>query len=449
MGELSTGRLVICFDEAHSYDSVSYTNFINLLSALISNNTKVVVMSATLPQQFLDLAETKFGMTTVKGGDYKGEKSYEIFNTDDRDDKIMELIDNNMGKKTIVVRNTVKNAYEIYEKLRKISKDDTSYNGVPLFFYHGRLFSFVKSRVYEALKERDETNEPYLLITTHAIEVGCDLDAEILITDYCNPDQLLQRAGRCARKKESKGRLFILGEKFQEDVEDYLRDEEAYDYEKYMKLLSEYNGGSLPEERIRRETIRHNLNKEELTDALFHFLYSYVYEFDRTREELHRSGIPSTRSWIPSAKIFWVKKDLNFEEVRKWRKENSISDIITKLREQGLLYNYDPVSISIDLLSTQDSLKATDLKENYLVLPVQDSEKEDGYVKRRINPYLHEIYIFYKSHGYPNINPVEGMIQLPKIFEKKQRGIKTELTVKKQILPDSQYDRKIEFLSVT
>lgn len=449
MNELATGRLVICFDEAHSYDSVAYTNFINLLSTLISNNVKVAVMSATLPQQFLDIAETKFGMTVVNGGEFKGDKTYEIINVEGRDDKIMEIIDKNVGKKIITVRNTVRNAFSIYERLRKISNKDAYYKGIPLFFYHGRLFSFVKSKVYETLKERDELNKPYILITTHAIEVGCDLDSEILVTDYCNPDQLLQRAGRCARKKESKGILFVLGKNFQDDIENYLKDVEAYDYESYIRLLDEHVGGSLPEEAIRRETIRHNFRKEELTDALFHFLYSYVYEFDRAREKIHESGILSTRSWVPSAKVFWVKKELNFDEVRKWTKETSINDIILNIGEQGLLYNFEPLSISIDMLSTYDSLKATELKENYLVFAIQDSEDVDGYVKGKINPYLHEIYIFYKAHVYPNINPIEGMIQLPKIFEKKERGIKTEMTVKKQILLESQYDRKIEFLSIT
>ncbi len=449
MSELATGRLVICFDEAHSYDSVSYTNFINLLSTLISNNVKVAVMSATLPQQFLNIAEAKFGMTVVNGGEFKGDKTYEIINAEDRDDKIMEIIDKNVGKKIIIVRNTVRNAFSIYERLRKISNEDAYYKGVSLFFYHGRLFSFVKSKVYDALKEMDELNKPYILITTHAIEVGCDLNSEILVTDYCNPDQLLQRAGRCARKKESKGILLILGKNFQDDIEDYLKDAEAYDYESYIRLLDEHNGKCLPEETIRRETIRHNLRKEELTEALFHFLYSYVYEFDRTREKIHESGILSTRSWVPSAKVFWVKKELDFDEIRKWAEKSSISDIISKIYELDLLYNLEPLSVSIDMLSTYDSLKATELKENYLVFAIHDSENAEGYVKGRINPYLHEVYIFYKSLGYPNINPREGMIKLPKIFEKKERGIKTEMTVKKQILFDSQYDRKIEFLNVT
>ena len=42
----------------------------------------------------------------------------------------------------------------------------------------------------------------YLLFTTSAIEVGCDLDAHLLITELCNPDSLIQRAGRCNRKRQ-------------------------------------------------------------------------------------------------------------------------------------------------------------------------------------------------------------------------------------------------------
>ncbi|AFC99946.1 CRISPR-associated helicase Cas3 [Methanocella conradii HZ254] len=449
MNELTTGRLVICFDEAHLYDSVSYTNFINLLSTLISNNIKVVVMSATLPQEFLNMSETKLGMAVVNGEDSKGNKTYKIIDDENRDEKIIEIINKNIGKKIIIVRNTVRNAYNIYERLIKFSNNNL-YNGVPVFFYHGRLFSYIKSQIYEAIKELDEVNKPYILITTHAIEVGCDLNAELLITDYCNPDQLIQRAGRCARKKESKGILFIIGKEFQDEIENYLRDPVAYNYEVYNSILEENNGGNLIEEMIRKETIRPNLKKEDLTDALFHLLYSYVYEFDRTREKLHESGIISTRSWIPSIKLFWVKKESDFGEIRKWSKDNSINDVLLMMREKNLLYNFDPLSISIDMLSTQDSLKVSDLKENYLIFAIQDSESDDGYVKGKINPYLHEIYVIYKSQGYPNINPKDGLIQLPKIFEKKEKGIKIEISVKKQILlPESQYDRKIEYLNIT
>ena len=163
-------------------------------------------MSATLPNEFTDYFKSKFGFELVKGGDYKGEKTFELHKIDPnaRNGKILEIIAQNSNKKTIVVRNTVANAFSIYSSLAQPSEDKeegSNFKGVPVFFYHGRLFDFVKSGRYKELKKIDSAGEPYILITTHAIEVGCDLSSEIMVTDFCNPQQLIQRSGRCARKK--------------------------------------------------------------------------------------------------------------------------------------------------------------------------------------------------------------------------------------------------------
>ena len=427
MGEESRDRLVICFDEAHTYDGVSYTNFINLLSTLTANGIKPVVMSATLPEEFVDLAKQKFGMIFVRGGDYKGEKTYEILDVGDeeRNRLIGEIIGNNLDKKIIVVRNTVIKAFDTYNSLEKYT-----HNNTPLYFYHGRLFSFRKTRIYNELKERDERNEPYVLVTTHAIEVGCDLNADLLITDFCNPDQLIQRAGRCARIKGSKGKMYILGEEFLE-TDSFLKEYESFDYDKYIQILRDNNKRMLPEEEIRRKVIKHNLRKDELTDALFHFLFSYVYEYDRSKEELHNSGIIVTRSWIPSVKLFWLRKEANLKEIRRMCNEMSISDIIEKLREDNLTYNYEPISISLDTLVAEK--KESKLTNKVLIVATEDSETL-RYVKENINPYLSDIYCFYQSLEFPNINPANGLIRIPKILQlERKRGMANRLTLKKQI----------------
>ncbi|GEM_PF-5663410 len=435
-------RLVICFDEAHTYDGVSYTNFINLISTLIANGIKSVVMSATLPDEFITLAKQKFGMRFVKGKDYKGEKTYEILDIEDeeRTNVIKGLIHNNLGKKIIVVTNTVNNAFKIYELLEKDEKCKNI-----LYFYHGRLFSFTKTKIYNELKEKDEKNEPYILITTHAIEVGCDLNADILITDFCNPDQLIQRAGRCARIKGSKGKMYIVGSWFL-DSESFLKDYRSFDYNKYVQILKINNKKTLPEEEIRVETIKHNLRKDELTDTLFYLLFSYVYEYDRGKEELYNSGIIVTRSWVPSTRFFWLRKEVNLNEIRKMCKEMSISEVVEKLKENNLVYNYEPVDISLEqLISENEKIKINELKNKVLVVATEDSETA-SYVRGNINPYLNEIYCFYKSLEFPNVKPMNGLIQPPKIFQLQKRGIITRLSLKKQIsLAES--DVRIEYLS--
>jgi len=443
MGRESASKLIICFDEAHSYDGVSYTNFINLLSTLVAHNIKTVVMSATIPESFIDLARKKFGMKLVKGGDYKGNKCFQAVesNPEKRDEFIIKIVTNNMDKKTIIVRNTIQNAFRTYSELRSRIE-----NTIPIYLYHGRQFAFTRERIYRELKCNDERNRPYVLVTTHAIEVGCDLNADILITDFCNPDQLIQRAGRCARIKESTGELYVLGFDFME-ADDFMKIEDGFNYEEYRNILKMNSDGVLPEEDL-RILIKPNLKEDEMTDALFQYLFSYIYEFDRMKEKLHESGILATRSWTPSVNLYWLKNQANLKNIKEMTKTLSLSDITDQLKEKGLLYNYDPLSISLDMFVHDGNISLNEFKDRVLILSVYDHESPAGYVKNtRINPYLCEIFVFYRSNEYPNYDPSNGLIKVPKIFQRENsRGFIDIVKIRKQF-SIMEYDARIEYLN--
>ena len=452
MGQPSTKNLIVCFDEAHTYDTTSYTNFVNLLSTLIANDIKTVVMSATLPEEFVKMGTTKLELSliTITGKDYKGEKIYHLLDVTDeeRNKKIKDIVTKNSGKKCIIVRNTVRNAYNIFRDLLNEGLN------TEIYLYHGRQFSYYRTNTYEKLKKLDEaeTSKSYVLVTTHAIEVGCDLDSEVMITDYCNPDQLIQRAGRCARKKETTGHLYILGKDFINNQDSFLKDEEGFNYEEYLKILEENTKKPLPEDAIRTNCINHPMRKEELTDALFQYLYSYVYEFDRTREELYSSGLVITRSWIPSAKLFWVDKDYDLTKIAAMSKNRSISEILHDLEQQGKqtgkrpLRYFEPLNISLSYFGG-NKINSRELKGNVLVLATQDTENAYSYTSGLINAHLNNICIFYKPDKYPNLNPSHGLIQVPKVLEKTTSGLRTFLTIKKQFThPNVKYDQRIWYL---
>lgn len=453
MGQQSTKNLIVCFDEAHTYDTTSYTNFVNLISTLIANDIKTVVMSATLPEEFVKMGTTKLELSQITGKDYKGEKIYHLLDITDeeRNKKIKEIVSKNLGKKCIIVRNTVRNAYNIFKEL--LNEGNEGLN-TEIYLYHGRQFSYYRTNTYEKLKKLDEaeTNKSYVLVTTHAIEVGCDLDSEVMITDYCNPDQLIQRAGRCARKKETAGHLYILGKDFISNQDSFLKDEEGFNYEEYLKILEKNTKKPLPEDAIRTNCINHPMRKEELTDALFQYLYSYVYEFDRTREELYSSGLVITRSWIPSAKFFWVDKDYDITKIAEMSKNRSISEILHDLEQQGKqtgkrpLRYFEPLNISLSYFGG-NKINSRELKGNVLVLATQDTENAYSYTSASINAHLNNIYIFYKPDKYPNLNPSHGLIQVPKVLEKTTSGLRTFLTIKKQFThPNVKYDQRIWYL---
>ena len=448
--------LVVAFDEAHSYEDTAYTNFISLLSSLVSQGIKVVVMSATLPREFISLTEKKFGFRFIEGEERGGKKKYKLIEavSQDRNSNILQILEDSLRKsntrRNIIVRNTVRGSSDIFGKIASYDKEKKLYefDGIPVYFYHGRLFPSNRNSVYKELKKRDKEGAPYILITTHAIEVGCDLDCELMITDFCNPEQLIQRAGRCARKLDSEGMLYVIGTELTEE-EEFLRRPEAQ-YEKYVEILRENQESYLPQDQI-KEILIPSLQREELSDALFSFLSEYVYSFDRKREELHNSGFVITRSWVPSAKLFWIR-DLEIAELKKLFKKYDLTGVIEYLKRNRFTYSFDHLSVSLESLSSNEVKKT--LKDQILVVAISNSgildedSGEERIIYYKINPYVDDIFVFFKSKDFPNNNPLgAGLVSVPKIFQKTHKDLIVKLEVPSQFLPDKNRRMSMEYLA--
>lgn len=436
MGKQAKERLVICFDEAHLYDTVSFTNFMNLISTFIGSGIKVVVMSATLPDRLLDMLKTRYGLEVIKGVEISGKRESHVNLNENRNAAILKLVKNTSDERIIIVRNTVKSAFDTYLDIKK--NIDGS-----IFFYHGRMFPWIRERNYNSLKQLDQNREPYILITTNAIEVGCDLDSTLLITDYCNPDQLLQRMGRCARKEETTGKVVILGTEFQ-IYDNFLLMPETYDYNTYNHLIM---NECFKSEDI-RTTITPSLRREELTDALFHFLYSYTYEFDLMRKELHDSGIIATRSWVPSFNVYWVKNQSILEDIEKYSDEESIEEIIDKLVAYNEIFNRSPLRIAIDYFLLGEKANPIDSRQ-LKIFTVNDKSSPKGYTHNRtINPYMTDLYLFFSDNKFPNNKPNLGLIRVPKFLTLARKGIIATVQAKKQYFANSKQDRQIRYLNI-
>jgi CRISPR-associated endonuclease/helicase Cas3 len=74
-----------------------------------------------------------------------------------------------------------------------------------------------RRRVLDRLLELDGDKKPYLLLATHAMEVGVDISSEVM---FCGagkagfslgPDSFVQQIGRCARRREEDGDVYLEG----------------------------------------------------------------------------------------------------------------------------------------------------------------------------------------------------------------------------------------------
>ncbi|RKU28438.1 CRISPR-associated helicase Cas3' [Candidatus Poribacteria bacterium] len=321
---------LFCFDEVHAYDQVAFVNFQRLVKALYKANLDMVVMTATMPDtyqnelHFLDtvdyIDDNKLKLEswqkqkqerdnpnkTIKHIAAKTEKEV----TDKIQDCVSEQYE--ADKRIIVTIETIKDLVPVYKDMK--AQDDSE----NIFLYHGRLSNHQRKKVYKKLKKLEDTDKGYLLYTTSAIEVGCDLDAHLLITELCNPDSLIQRAGRCNRKGKIEGaEIVIVGNKIPSFLS-ILSEEKT---EKYLEKLKQQSGDYFNPSDI-LGLMEYEPHSDYRAEVLFDMLYEYVYQARLENKPLHDKGLVITRSFAPSLTLTTKIPDT---ESSKQYPENAVS----------------------------------------------------------------------------------------------------------------------------
>lgn len=109
------------------------------------------------------------------------------------------------GAKTLVIRNTVRNAIATQQAIERAAGDDTdalfACNGKRTL-HHSRFAApdrHMLDKAVEALLGKGAPSKGCVVVGTQTLEQSLDIDADILITDLCPADVLLQRIGRLHR----------------------------------------------------------------------------------------------------------------------------------------------------------------------------------------------------------------------------------------------------------
>ncbi|MBD2183919.1 CRISPR-associated helicase Cas3' [Aerosakkonema funiforme] len=354
-------KTLICFDESHSYDEISFTNFQSLVQALYEAGRSLVLMTATMPNDlikrfdflkenvidFIDDDENreeleKFQQQTLNRP-YLNQRSFEWHNTiqcyqtNSEGQRDSTEFQNQVTKmilaqwelrgeatRILAVVETVKDAAAIYQQLKSTLNCDTSSENRWLFFYHGRIADKLRPELYKQIKHRDEKENSYILVTTSAIEVGCDLNAEVLISQICPPENLIQRAGRCNRRGNiSDAKVILVGDRIPKVGEKDCSLTEA-GWQKYQETLKSLQSSKKFDARTIGECLSHPYHVDDYrVIELFSMLQDYVYNADLTCQPAHEKGLVITRSWTPSATLIfddgnhgdWQKNLANLPQV--------------------------------------------------------------------------------------------------------------------------------------
>ncbi len=196
---------LVVFDEVQMYqdESLYMPRLIGLIvQRLESANTPLVFMTATLPtklREILNIYDRE--LITVLPDDTKkperGEVTIEVIK-DLSDEELINEIKKTIdkGKKALIIKNTVSSAVGVYQKLKHLGN---------VLLLHSRFT--VKDRT----KKEKDIEKANVIVATQVVEAGLDLpNVGLVITDLAPLDALIQRVGRCARRKGEKGKAIII-----------------------------------------------------------------------------------------------------------------------------------------------------------------------------------------------------------------------------------------------
>lgn len=228
---LAFAQKVVILDEVHAVDIYMSQFLERCLNWLGVSRTPVVLLSATLPDSLRHrLIGAYLGQTvSVKGGypqiTTATSSGITVFNpaatasktihlqildepglaasdTTDADDSITGLLDDRLrdGGCALVIRNTVGRAQSLYTRLKSHYLPDE------VMLLHSRFTAADRTRhtdrLIRALGDTSHgANRPHrmIVVATQVAEQSLDIDADLLITDLCPIDLILQRTGRLHR----------------------------------------------------------------------------------------------------------------------------------------------------------------------------------------------------------------------------------------------------------
>lgn len=217
---LGFSEKVVIIDECHAYDEYMGSYLRKALRWFGSFGAPVVLMSATLPPDtkrglisaYLGkdcgvledegypqvTCATKSGITVTasQGSGRRMEVSIRYLRYDEIADVLADHL--SQGGYAGIIVNTVRRAQEIYDTITEAFPD------ADVILIHSAFTCIDRSRkekeVIDTLSERI-SSRPVIVVGTQVLEQSLDIDFDILLTDLCPIDLLIQRVGRLHRHR--------------------------------------------------------------------------------------------------------------------------------------------------------------------------------------------------------------------------------------------------------
>lgn len=236
---LKYSKLVL--DEIQAYEPRVIATIIYGLKMIQEMGGKFAIITATFPPVLKYFME-QYGLVEGKqyifkdftGKEYQVEKyprhKVEIRHSEMNLDEIRLRGKN---RKVLVICNTVSKAQKLYKKLE----------GENVWLLHSKYIRRDRAFLERKIMGFSESGESGIWITTQIVEASLDIDFDILYTEMCTADSLLQRMGRCNRKgrycpNEANIVVFDNRNGVSEGKRRSVYEDKLYD--RFLELLSKY-----------------------------------------------------------------------------------------------------------------------------------------------------------------------------------------------------------------
>lgn len=252
----------IIIDEIQSYTPEITAFILYGLKVINDLGGQFCIMTATLPPIIKELMEREnikfetpktFIKKDENGNSIKRHfiKFIEFKDEEEKDFNYNEILKKSKNNKVLIICNTVRRSQDVYTKLKEKNKQNTGINLLhSRFIFKDRKLKEEKIQEFASTKEEDRNNDAGIWISTQIVEASLDIDFDILYTDMCSADSLLQRMGRCYRNRiyeKDEPNIFIYDTK----VGVGNGKNSVYDlelYERAIRFIIEYNDNIFTEE---------------------------------------------------------------------------------------------------------------------------------------------------------------------------------------------------------
>ncbi|TEB05978.1 CRISPR-associated endonuclease/helicase Cas3 [Pelotomaculum schinkii] len=185
---LAYSRVVI--DEIQMYSSDIVAALVCGLKLIQDAGGRFAVITATMPAIITNLMKNEGIDFTLSESFFPESPARHFMRLYDGEIDLEAIKRDGKDKKVLVIVNTVGKAQELYRQLK----------GENARLLHSLFIKRHRKMLEEAIMNFSKYDEKGIWITTQLVEASLDIDFDVLYTEMCTGDSLLQRLGRCNRR---------------------------------------------------------------------------------------------------------------------------------------------------------------------------------------------------------------------------------------------------------